>query len=241
VPADVSVFQATDLQCDESLLTGESAPMKKIIPPGQENAVPAFAGTLVTRGRGRGVVVATGMSSEIGKIAAELGKKSSAKPPLMIRLAKFSNLIAWLVGFAMLFLILVGLIRGLAWGDLFLMAVGLAVSAIPEGLPVAISVALAISMRRMARENVIVRRMPAVEALGLLHDDRNRQDRHAHPERTDGDGYRASRRQPFRVRDGKRDRCLPNPRRCRTRRLGKRPCLPSFQGSINAQRRRADP
>nr|CAD6601266.1 HAD family hydrolase [Rhizobium sp. Khangiran2] len=166
VPADVSVFQATDLQCDESLLTGESAPMKKIIPPGQENAVPAFAGTLVTRGRGRGVVVATGMSSEIGKIAAELGKKSSAKPPLMIRLAKFSNLIAWLVGFAMLFLILVGLIRGLAWGDLFLMAVGLAVSAIPEGLPVAISVALAISMRRMARENVIVRRMPAVEALG---------------------------------------------------------------------------
>lgn len=166
VPADVSVFQANDLQCDESLLTGESAPVKKIIPPDQDDAVPAFAGTLVTRGRGRGVVVATGMSSEIGRIAAELGKESSAKPPLMIRLARFSNLIAWLVGFAMLFLIVVGLMRGMVWGDLFLMAVGLAVSAIPEGLPVAISVALAISMRRMARQNVIVRRMPAVEALG---------------------------------------------------------------------------
>nr|CAD6409025.1 HAD family hydrolase [Rhizobium sp. Q54] len=166
VAADVDVFEATDLQCDESLLTGESAPVKKIVGGAGADRVSAFAGTLVTRGRGRGIVVATGMASEIGRIAAELGKESSAEPPLMIRLAKFSNRIAWLVGAAMLFLILVGQFQGIGWGDLFLMAVGLAVSAIPEGLPVAISVALAISMRRMARKHVIVRRMPAVESLG---------------------------------------------------------------------------
>ncbi len=171
VPADLSLIEANDLLCDESLLTGESLPVRKSIPlPGtsaeDRKAAMAFAGALVTRGRGKGIVTATGISTEIGRIASEIGKASISKPPLMIRLARFSNVIAWTVGIASIILIAVGLLRGMAWNDLFLMSVGLAVSAIPEGLPIAISIALAIGMRRMAKQNVIVRRMPAVESLG---------------------------------------------------------------------------
>lgn len=171
VPADLRLLSATDLVCDESLLTGESAPVHKT--PTSVDATPevnarlmAFAGTLVTRGRGRGSIAATGAATEIGKIAAEIGKASVSKPPLMIRMERFSQFIAWVVAAALVLLILVGIARSMSPSDLFMMSVGLAVSAIPEGLPIAISVALAISMRRMAKAHVIVRRMPAVEALG---------------------------------------------------------------------------
>lgn len=172
VPADIRLLELNDFLCDESLLTGESRPASKALPradgpaPQRSPEATAYAGTLVTRGRARGVVVATGASTEIGRIAAEIGKASISEPPLMIRLSRFSNMIAWTVLGASVFLIAVGLMRGMPWSELFLMAVGLAVSAIPEGLPIAISVALAISMRRMARQNVIVRRLPAVESLG---------------------------------------------------------------------------
>ena len=171
VPADVRLTCANDLLCDESLLTGESAPVHKAglsaaAGPREEAHTMAFAGTLVTRGRGRGVVAATGGATEIGKIAAEIGKASLTKPPLLIRLERFSQLIALVVAAAVALLILVGVARAMTLNELFMMSVGLAVSAIPEGLPIAISVALAISMRRMAQAHVIVRRMPAVEALG---------------------------------------------------------------------------
>ncbi|MBX5227304.1 HAD-IC family P-type ATPase [Rhizobium sp. NLR9b] len=171
VPADLALVEATELLCDESLLTGESMATRKTAPSpaapvAEGKTATAFAGTLVTRGRGTGIVTGTGLATEIGKIAAEIGKTSLSQPPLMIRLARFSNAIAWAVGLTSLVLVGIGLMRGLAWSDLFLMSVGLAVSAIPEGLPIAISIALAISMRRMAKRNVIVRRMPAVEALG---------------------------------------------------------------------------
>ncbi|MCK3780971.1 HAD-IC family P-type ATPase [Ensifer sesbaniae] len=171
VPADIGLTAATDLVCDESLLTGESAPVHKTMlaveATSEVHSRPmAFAGTLVTRGRGRGIVAATGAATEIGKIAAAIGKESLAKPPLMIRLDRFSQLIAWIVAAAVALLVLVGIARAMTPSQLFMMSVGLAVSAIPEGLPIAISVALAISMRRMAKAHVIVRRMPAVEALG---------------------------------------------------------------------------
>ncbi|WOS65403.1 cation-translocating P-type ATPase [Sinorhizobium fredii] len=171
VPADLRLTAAIDLQCDESLLTGESAPVRKTPSPLASSPMKngrdlAFAGSLVTRGRGRGIVTATGKASEIGKIAVEIGRASLSKPPLVIRLERFSRVIAWVVAIAVALLILVGIARAMTLNELFMMSVGLAVSAIPEGLPVAISVALAISMRRMAKAHVIVRRMPAVEALG---------------------------------------------------------------------------
>jgi calcium-translocating P-type ATPase len=171
VPADLLLIRTTDLLCDESLMTGESLPARKSARQPEtdavaSNATKAFAGALIIRGRASGVVVATGIATEIGSIAADIGKASVSQPPLMIRLSRFSTVIAWTVGVASLVLIGVGLLRGMPWNELFLMSVGLAVSAIPEGLPIAISIALAISMRRMAKHNVIVRRMPAVESLG---------------------------------------------------------------------------
>ena len=118
------------------------------------------------RGRGAGVVAATGLATEVGKIAEQLVKPSVSQPPLMIRMERFSRMIAILVAIAVAVLVVVGFFRHMGLTELFMMAVGLAVAAIPEGLPVAISVALAISMRRMADVNVIVRKMPAVESLG---------------------------------------------------------------------------
>lgn len=172
VPADLNLLESTDLQCDESLLTGESMPVKKnaAAPPesgmSDRRHTKTFAGSLITRGRGRGVVTATGLTTEIGKIAAEVQKRSISLPPLTIRMERFARMIAVAVGAAIVLLIIVGLVRKIGFQDLFMMSVGLAVSAIPEGLPAAISVALAISMRRMAKAHVIVRKMPAVESLG---------------------------------------------------------------------------
>lgn len=170
VPADIRLLLSQDFQCDESLLTGESKPVKKSAVPSDEGEDAqkriAFAGSMITRGRGRGLVIATGRATKIGKIAEEIGKRSISKPPLVIRLERFSHMIAIAVGLAILLLVAVGLLREMPHRDIFMLAVGLAVSAIPEGLPVAISVALAIGMRRMAHVNVIVRKMPAVESLG---------------------------------------------------------------------------
>ncbi|OBS50425.1 HAD-IC family P-type ATPase, partial [Methylosinus sp. 3S-1] len=170
-PADIRLDEAEDLRCDESLLTGESLPVRKapqLSPIGREaeRSGMAFAGSMVTRGRGVGVVEATGRATEVGRIAEALAEPSIAQPPLMIRMERFSRMIALLIGVAIAVLAAIGFARQMPLVDIFMMAVGLAVAAIPEGLPVAISVALAIGMRRMAKANVIVRRMPAVEALG---------------------------------------------------------------------------
>lgn len=170
IPADLMLVDASDLRCDESLLTGESMPVPKgrtVEGSSDETASSMLrAGSLVTRGRAKGVVTATGTATMLGGIAAELGRASSSQPPLVARLAKFTNALAVFVGLAALVLVVAGFMRGLPLHDLVMMSVGLAVSAVPEGLPIAISVALAVSMRRMAARNVIVRRMPAVEALG---------------------------------------------------------------------------
>ncbi|MBA3042037.1 MAG: HAD-IC family P-type ATPase [Alphaproteobacteria bacterium] len=160
VPADIRLIEASGLQCDEAAHTGESRAVAK------EAGDPVFAGTIVTRGRARGLVVATGSQTELGRIAGAIQERSTAKPPLMIRMEDFTRLIAVAVGVAIVFLIGVGLWRQMALGELLTMSIGLAVSAIPEGLPIAITVALAISMRRMAKVNVVVRNLPAVESLG---------------------------------------------------------------------------
>ncbi|WP_159593741.1 cation-translocating P-type ATPase [Chelativorans xinjiangense] len=166
VSADIRLLEAIDLKVDESLLTGESAAVTKSTTAVDPLTSHVFAGTLITRGRGRGLVSATGHKTELGRIAGEIGKQSISQPPLMIRLEHFSRMIAVSVGVSVVLLLAVGMLRDMPFHTLFLMAVGLAVAAIPEGLPVAISVALAIGMRRMAAVHVIVRNMPAVESLG---------------------------------------------------------------------------
>lgn len=172
VPADVQLVEAFDLQCDESLLTGESMPVKKSAVAHEEERSPlrqkdmAFAGSSITRGRGRAIVSATGLRTQMGKIAEQIARRSISEPPLMIRIRRFSRNIALAILGAIVLLVGAGLFHNVGLEDLFLMSVGLAVAAIPEGLPIAISIALAIGMRRMARTHVIVRNLPAVESLG---------------------------------------------------------------------------
>ena len=173
VPADIRLLASHDLEVDESLLTGESAAVfkqaDKQLPEDSalgDRVNMAFAGTLVSRGRGRGVVTDTALDTELGHIASAVLGKPLTKAPLLVRMERFTNRVAILVGVAALLMAAIAMARGMPLDEIFLLAVALAVSAIPEGLPVALTVALAISMRRMARRHVIVRRLLAVEALG---------------------------------------------------------------------------
>lgn len=173
IPADLRLLSSLDLEVDESLLTGESTAVLKnadlMLPPetilgDRRNML--FAGSLVARGRGQGVVVATALKTELGAIAATVLAKPPTKAPLLIRMERFTHRITIIVGIAALILATVALARGMPLTEIFLLVVALFVAAIPEGLPVALTVALAIGMRKMARRNVIVRKLVAVEALG---------------------------------------------------------------------------
>lgn len=173
VPADLRLIASHDLEVDESLLTGESMPVLKIsnVKLDADTALGdrtnmLYTGTLVGRGRGRGVVTATALHTVLGNIAADVMFKPSPKAPLQVRMDTFTHRVAIFVGLAALIMLLVAMMRGTPFAEVFLLAVALAVSVIPEGLPVALTVALAIGMHRMAKRNVIVRRLLAVEALG---------------------------------------------------------------------------
>jgi P-type Ca2+ transporter type 2C len=172
VPGDLRLLQARNLAVDESLLTGESlATEKSSAPVREETAVSdrasmAFAGSTVTAGRGLGVVVATGLRTEVGRISRSVTESESGKPPLLIRMERFAHQIAYVVVGACILLALIAAWQGMPWIQVFFLAVALAVSAIPEGLPVALTVALSVATSRMAKRNVIVRRLTAVESLG---------------------------------------------------------------------------
>lgn len=173
VPADLRLYSSKGLEVDESLLTGESLPVvKNSSLVCEQDAVLAqrqnmcFGGTLVTRGRGLGIVCATGIHSALGKIAQNVTLGSSTKTPLVLRMEKFTKKLAFLLAVAVVVIGLVLVSRGEMPVDVLILAVALGVAAIPEGLPVALTVALAIASRRMARRNVIVRKLSAVEALG---------------------------------------------------------------------------
>ena len=172
-PADIRLTHCLGLQIDESLLTGESAPVdknaQKELDPETEVADRVnmvFAGSMINRGRGTGVVVATGSKTEVGKLADSLAERKEPKAPLIQRMESFTMRIAMALGVIVVALAAIKLAQGAGWHEVFIVSVALAVSAIPEGLPVAVTVALAIGMRRMARRNVIVRKLVAVEALG---------------------------------------------------------------------------
>jgi len=173
IPADLRLLDTHNLTIDESLLTGESVASDKDAGVTLEASTVlgdrtnmAFSGTLVETGRARALVVATGAETELGRIAASVASKSAAKPPLITRMETFTKRIAVAVAIAAVLVAFVQLTRGAPLNEIFLLAVALAVSAIPEGLPVAVTVALAVGMRRMARRAVIVRKLVAVEALG---------------------------------------------------------------------------
>lgn len=173
VAADVRLLTGHDLDMDESLLTGESVAVHKRYDDVFEQDTfigdrrnMAFAGTMVNRGKGSGIVVATGFATELGTIASEVIAGEAIKPPLLIRMERFTHIIAIVVGLSALLMAAIALMQGVPLAEIFMLAVALAVSVIPEGLPVALTVALAIGMRRMVKRNVIIRRLIAVEALG---------------------------------------------------------------------------
>lgn len=173
VPADLRLISDGGIEVDESLLTGESVAVSKsaaaILAPDTaiaERRNMAFAGTLVTRGRAHGIAVATGSQTQLGRIAASLSNAEAGRPPLLLRMDRFSRRIALVISVAVVLLGGVAVLRGSSLGSVFLLAVALAVSAIPEGLPVALTVALSIGARRMGQRRVIARRLVAVEALG---------------------------------------------------------------------------
>jgi magnesium-transporting ATPase (P-type) len=174
VAADLRLLSSQGAEIDESLLTGESFAVSKdanwMGPEGTplaEHRNMAFAGSMVTRGRAKGVVVATGLSTQVGQLAVDVMAVSGGSPPLLTRMERFTNHVA--IG-TLVLSVLIGLLGMLLWkyrwDETFFLIIALAVSAIPEGLPVAMTVALAIATSRMAKRNVIVRRLTAVEGLG---------------------------------------------------------------------------
>ena len=173
VAADLKLSQSLDLEIDESMLTGESLSSRKDagfsstadMPLGDRADI-AYAGTIVLRGRGRGEVVATGMHTQIGQIARDVIGDGQTMPPLMQRIKGFTRRISWSIAVLISLIFVITMVRGDDLATVFLLGVALAVSAIPEGLPVAITVALAIGMKRMARVGVIIRNLVAVETLG---------------------------------------------------------------------------
>ncbi len=173
VPADLRIVDLHDLSVDESTLTGESVPVIKRQIPSLPAQTPlgdrfnvAYAGTTVRRGRARTVVTAVGEASQIGRITRQVMDAEAARSPLQERLERFGKVMATGIGVIIAIIFGIGLLRGYDPTTMLLTAVGLAVSAIPEGLPIAVTVALSIGVYRMARQNAIVRKMSAVETLG---------------------------------------------------------------------------
>ncbi len=172
VPADLRLTRENDVEVDESALTGESVPVVKDEVTLSVDTVVAdrrnmlYSGTLVTRGSGTGVVVATGAATELGQIHRLVGAVDPLATPLTRRLADFSRVLTGIILGLAVVTFVIGIARGEPGSDMFTAAVALAVGAIPEGLPAAVTITLAIGVGRMARRRAVVRRLPAVETLG---------------------------------------------------------------------------
>lgn len=172
VPADLRLLNTRNLQIDESALTGESVPVEKQTTtldadtPLAERRNMAYAGSFVTFGQGKGIVIATGNSTEIGRISQSIEATTSLSTPLTRKFAKFSQTLLYVILGLATVTFVVGLGQGQSWAEMFEAAVALAVSAIPEGLPAVVTVTMAIGVDRMARRHAIIRKLPAVETLG---------------------------------------------------------------------------
>lgn len=172
VPADLRLIQVNDLKIDESILTGESVPVEKsanllsaeTVLADRRNM--AYASTFATYGQAKAVVVETGDNTEIGKISKMINSAQDLKTPLTEKIEEFSNKLLWLIVALSLIAFGVGCYKGLNVVDTFMAAVAMAVAAIPEGLPAAVTIILAIGVNRMSKRQAIVRKLPAVETLG---------------------------------------------------------------------------
>lgn len=173
IPADLRLIEVASLQIQESALTGESVPIEKNtgickgenIPLGDQKNM-AFMSGVVTYGRGRGIVVATGMETQMGKIANQLNKQEQTVTPLTKRINKTSKIIAIVIVAICIFIFVTDMMHGVAFTESFMVAVAIAVCAIPEGLPASMTITMALGVQRMSGKKAIVRNLPAVETLG---------------------------------------------------------------------------
>ena len=172
VPADLRLLKLRDLQVDESALTGESVPVEKAVEPLDQDTVlaerinMAYASSMVTYGQASGIVTATGDYTEMGRISELISSAQDLATPLTRKITHFSHILLYAILVLAAITFAVGILRGQPLFDMFMAAVALAVGAIPEGLPAAVTITLAIGVSRMAKRRAIIRKLPAVETLG---------------------------------------------------------------------------
>jgi P-type Ca2+ transporter type 2C len=173
IPADMRLLQSSSLKIEEAALTGESVPAEKITSKIDKSEIVigdrrnmAYSGSSVTYGRGMGVVTATGMNTEVGKIAGHISNTESSQTPLQKKLAEMSKYLTVGIIAISVAIFLAGVLQGRNYFEMFLTAVSLAVAAIPEGLPAVVTIVLAMGVQKMAKKNSIVRKLSAVETLG---------------------------------------------------------------------------
>ncbi len=173
VPADIRLVKTLDLKIEEAMLTGESIPSEKTIhalkeknlTPGDQKNM-AFMGTITVAGRAKGIVVGTGSSTILGQIAKEVKELTLTKSPLQTKIVRFAKFIGILVFLSAVAIFILGLLKGEKFSDMLLTAVAASVATVPEGLPIVVTITLAIGISRMARRNAIIRKLTAVETLG---------------------------------------------------------------------------
>jgi len=173
VPADARLVEAVSLRSNESALTGESVPVEKSpdvinagqVPTGDQKNM-LFMGTTITSGRGKAVVVETGMKTQLGQVAQLLEEAAPESTPLQQRLSKLGKILGIAAGAIVAVVFLIGLWRGEDLLEMFMVAISLAVAAVPEGLPAVVTIVLALGVTRMSRRRAIIRKLPAVETLG---------------------------------------------------------------------------
>ena len=173
VPADARVTEAVNLAVDEAALTGESAAVQKTVGSFDDTGLPlgdrtnmAYAGTLVAYGRGQAVIVATGMTTEFGRIAQMVETVEAGRTPLQENLDRLGTTLAKAALVVVVLVVVIGLFRGLPALEMFMFGIALAVAVVPEALPAVVTISLAIGVRRMVKRNALVRRLPIVETLG---------------------------------------------------------------------------
>lgn len=173
IPADLRIIEAINLKSQESSLTGESVPVEKITDVIEDEEIGIgdrknmlFSSSLVTYGRGKGIVVETGMNTEVGKIAGMINNTQKQQTPLQQKLDKLGKTLGIVAIVICIIIFLIGIMQGKNWMAMFMTAVSLAVAAIPEGLVAVSTIVLAIGVQKMVKKNAIVKKLPAVETLG---------------------------------------------------------------------------